>query len=274
MIEFDVPGHGASWCTGYPDACPAPDCRDPLDPSSPTTWQLINGLLNEATGGKKSSGIFPDDFIHLGGDEVSTSCWDNSARIVSWLKAHNMTDDQAYMYFVETAHNIVIGAGRSPVNWEEVYQHFGTSLDKETVVHIWLNFDNLARVVADGYRALLSNNDKWYLDHMGTTWQTMYLNEPFAQISDPTQQRLVLGGEACMWSENIDTSDVHQTIWPRGAAVAERLWSDRLINDTIAALPRLEAFRCHFNSRNIAAAPVNNANARTAPPGPGGCYVQ
>ena len=77
-----------------------------------------------------------------------------------------------------------------------------------------------------------------------------------------------------MWGETVDVSDIEQTIWPRQAAIAERLWSPKEINDTTAAKPRIEYFRCLLNERGIEAAPVNNKQARQAPPGPGNCYLQ
>ena len=57
-------------------------------------------------------------------------------------------------------------------------------------------------------------------------------------------------------------------------AIGERLWSPRTVNDTEAAEPRYAAFRCLLNRRAVAAAPHSNKEARSAPPGPGGCYVQ
>jgi len=77
-----------------------------------------------------------------------------------------------------------------------------------------------------------------------------------------------------MWGETVDASDIFQTVWPRAAAAAERLWSARSVSDTSAALPRLEHFRCLLNSRGVAAAPTNNKSARTGPPNPGSCYNQ
>ena len=77
-----------------------------------------------------------------------------------------------------------------------------------------------------------------------------------------------------MWGETVDTSDLQQTVWPRLAAVAERLWSPRALNDTADARDRIRAFRCLLNRRGVAAAPPSNEVARSAPKGPGGCYDQ
>ena len=41
-----------------------------------------------------------------------------------------------------------------------------------------------------------------------------------------------------------------------------------------SAYPRIAAFRCLLNRRGVRAAPLMNAVAREAPPGPGGCLEQ
>lgn len=75
-------------------------------------------------------------------------------------------------------------------------------------------------MVAAGLRCIVSDQDKWYLDHLDTTWQDFYSYEPLTNITNPTKQKLVIGGEVCMWGETIDGSDIEQTIWPRAAAAA------------------------------------------------------
>ena len=84
----------------------------------------------------------------------------------------------------------------------------------------------------------------------------------------------MLGGGGEMWGETVDTSDLQNTIWPRLAAIAERLWSPRSVTSADLARVRFAHFRCLLNLRGVAAAPVNNAVARSAPPGPGGCLDQ
>lgn len=76
------------------------------------------------------------------------------------------------------------------------------------------------KVVAAGLRCIVSNQDKWYLDHLDAPWEGFYMNEPLTNITNHQQQKLILGGEVCMWGEHIDASDIEQTIWPRAAAAA------------------------------------------------------
>ena len=274
MIEFDVPGHAASWCVGYPEVCPSPSCTMPLDPSSNATFALMQSMFNEVTGGRSRGGLVPEDLFHLGGDEVDLSCWSQVPRISDWLKANNLTSKDAYRYMVERAHDIVYAAGRTPVNWDEVWKNFGTTIDPNTIIHVWDDEGIVQRATADGFRVLVSPDGPWYLDGLGTSWQDMYLLEPSKGITDPAQLSLILGGESCMWGETVDASVILATIWPRAAAVAERLWSRMTLNDTAAAEPRYAWFRCLLDLRGIEAGPYKNPGAREAPQGPGGCLMQ
>ena len=161
------------------------------------------------------------------------------------------------------------------INWVEVFNFFNTSLDSSLVIiQVWKAKSALIDVVKAGFRGILSDNDLWYLDNLGVTWDEMYLNEPFEGITNTTQQDLILGGETCMWGETVDVSDFEQTIWPRAAAVGERLWSPQSVTNVTSAKARIAYFRCLLNQRGIAAAPYNNTEAREAPPGPGSCYDQ
>jgi len=282
MVEFDMPGHAGSWCKGYPEVCPSASCTQPLNVATDATFDLITSLLKECTGGAKSEpdkpmGLFPENFIHLGGDEVNTSCWTKTPSIAKWLSDHNMTAVQGYEYFVKRVAQIAMSQGRHPVQWVEVFDHFGTDLPKEVIVHVWKSKQTLQAVVKAGYQALLNNAfgpGNWYLDHIGIQWNAIYENEPCDNITD-VQCKLVLGGQGEMWAEKVDASDFESTVWPRLAAIAEKLWSPR--NETVHAnlsTHRLERFRCLLNRRGVTAAPVNNTNARSSPPNPGSCYEQ
>nr|GMC54059.1 beta-hexosaminidase 3 [Ipomoea batatas] len=269
LAELDVPGHAQSWGVGYPKLWPSKDCQQPLDVSSDFTFKVINGILSDF--GK----IFKYKFVHLGGDEVNTTCWTSTPRIQKWLKTRRFDGQQAYQYFVLRAQKIALSHGYEIINWEETFNNFGSKLSRKTVVHNWLGGGVAQQVVAAGLRCIVSNQDKWYLDHLDATWDGFYLNEPLANITQPKHQALVLGGEVCMWGENIDASDIEQTIWPRAAAAAERLWTspENLVNDLSKVGGRLAHFRCLLNQRGVAAAPVSGYG-RDAPDEPGSCHLQ
>ncbi|KAK9061403.1 hypothetical protein SSX86_018584 [Deinandra increscens subsp. villosa] len=269
LAELDVPGHARSWGIGYPALWPSKNCQEPLDISNNFTFKLINGVLSDF------SKIFKYRFVHLGGDEVDTSCWTLTPRIRKWMKQRGLNESTAYEYFVLKAQKIALSHGYEVINWEETFNNFGSKLDRKTVVHNWLGGGVAEKVVEAGLRCIVSNQDKWYLDHLNSDWQQVYMNEPLANITNPKQQKLVIGGEVCAWGEKIDPSDIEQTIWPRAAAAAERLWtrSDKLAKDPNDVTSRIANFRCLLNQRGVAAAPLD-VPGRAAPLGPGSCYVQ
>ncbi|XP_050210712.1 beta-hexosaminidase 1 [Mercurialis annua] len=268
LAEIDVPGHAESWGAGYPDLWPSTSCKEPLDVSKNFTFDVISGILSDM---RK---IFPFELFHLGGDEVNTDCWKSTPHVKQWLQDQNFTTKDAYQHFVTRAQEIAISKGWTPVNWEETFLSFPSHLHPSTIVHNWLVGGVCAKAVAKGFRCIFSNQGYWYLDHLDVPWYEVYNAEPLEGIENASEQELVLGGEVCMWAETADTSVVQQTIWPRAAAAAERLWSRREANSTETALPRFHYFRCLLNRRGVAAAPVSNFYARRPPVGPGSCYEQ
>ncbi|XP_038721444.1 beta-hexosaminidase 3-like [Tripterygium wilfordii] len=269
MAEIDLPGHSRSWGTGYPDLWPSENCPEPLDISKEHTFELINGTISDF------SKVFKFKFLHLGGDEVDTSCWTNTPHVRKWLEEKGMNELQAYQHFVLRVQNIALSHGYEVVNWQETFNKFGDKLNKKTVVHNWLEGVAAQRVVAAGLRCIVSNMDAWYLDFVKTPWQNFYANEPLNNIKDPKLQKLVLGGEVCMWGERVDGSDIEQTVWPRAAAASERLWTplEKLAKDPNQVTERLEYFRFLLNQRGVAAAPLDGLG-RAVPEKPGSCFVQ
>ena len=100
-------------------------------------------------------------------------------------------------------------------------------------------------------------------------WESMCLVDPGRNISEELLPQ-VLGGEGCMWGETVDSSNVELTVWPRTAAIAERLWSPGSVNSTDAAKWRMENFRCLLLERGIASDVVGEVG-RQGLQGPGSC---
>ena len=110
-------------------------------------------------------------------------------------------------------------------------------------------------VVRAGYGALLAYN--WYLDHLSSTWEEFYQNEPVTGGLTPMETELIYGGETCMWAEKVDETNFDAKVWPRNSAAAERLWSAKNVTSIDSAEFRLAYHRCRLYNRNINASPIN-----------------
>ncbi|KAB7505389.1 hypothetical protein Anas_08753 [Armadillidium nasatum] len=150
--------------------------------------------------------------------------------------------------------------------WEEVFDN-GVKIAPDTVVHVWkyennpkMYYPEIESVTAAGYHALLSSC--WYLNYIsyGVDWHKYYECDPQGFNGTEHQKSLVLGGEACMWGEYVDTTNVISRIWPRAAPVAERLWSPSYkTKNADRASHRLEEHRCRLRRRGYSVEPLGSS---------------
>jgi hexosaminidase len=239
--EFDMPGHATSWFVGYPDLASGPGpyqierewgVFDPaMDPTRESTYEFLDRFFAEMTA------LFPDAYFHIGGDECNGKEWDANPRIQQYMREHNIKDNAALQaYFTARVQKLVTKRGKITVGWDEVLQ---PDTPKDVVIHSWRGQKSLAQATRDGYRGLLSAG--YYID-LNEPASQHYAVDPMegatAQLT-PEQQKLILGGEATMWSEFVTPENVGSRTWPRTAAIAERLWSPQDVKDVESMYTRL-----------------------------------
>jgi len=208
---------------------------------------------------------FSDNYFHIGGDEVNARCWNGDPDIFAYLVAQNMTVQQLQGVFEVQALQYISTNGKQSVVWQEVFDT-GSKLPNNTVVNVWQDEANITITAAlqAGYRVVLSSG--WYLDRMQPglphyqwvqTWFDFYNNEPTANtVLTPDQEALLLGGEISVWAESVDEINFDERVWTRAPSGAERLWSNKAINNVTLAQPRLEYFRCKLVQRGVRAGPT------------------
>ncbi|MFZ0039442.1 MAG: family 20 glycosylhydrolase [Candidatus Acidiferrales bacterium] len=240
--EFDMPGHSTAWFVGYPELASAPGpyqiertwgIFDPaMDPTKESTYKFLDKFIGEM------SRLFPDPYFHIGGDEVNGKQWDANPQIQAFMHAHGLQDNHALQaYFNTRVQKIVSKHGKIMVGWDEV---LAPDLPKDIVIQSWRGQKSLADAARLGFRSILSFG--YYLDYMWPAAQH-YADDPLSGDASgltPEQQRLVLGGEACMWSEYVTGENIDSRIWPRTAAIAERLWSPQNVTDVDSMYRRIE----------------------------------
>lgn len=239
--EFDMPGHTSAWFVGYPDLASAPGpfhverkfgVFDPvMDPTRESTYKFLDAFIGEM------AAIFPDHFMHIGGDENNGVEWKANPRIQSFMREHNLKDTAAVQnYFNQRLLKILEKHGKHMIGWDEILT---PDLPRDIVVQSWRGFDSLAAAARNGYNGILSAG--YYLNLMSPA-AAHYAVDPLPENTDlsPEQQARILGGEACMWEEQTSALDIDSRIWPRTAAIAERLWSPRNTNDVDDMYRRIE----------------------------------
>jgi hexosaminidase len=232
MPEFDVPGHSTSWFVAYPEYASAPGSYaierrfgifgPAFNPADERVYPFFDAFL------KEMAGLFPDPYLHIGGDEVEGHQWDANPAIQAFKKKHGLADNGALQaYFNGRLLKILIKHGKKMVGWDEVLQ---PGLPKDIVIHSWRGQESLVEAARKGYQGILSNG--YYIDLCHPA-ADHYLNDPIPAGSplDESQKALILGGEATMWSELATPETIDSRIWPRTAAIAERLWSPAAVRD-------------------------------------------
>ena len=240
--EFDLPGHSTALLAAYPElgALPGPytierewGVFDPtLDPTNEEVYKFLDKLIGEM------ATLFPDPYFHVGGDEVSGKQWTASPAIAEFKRKHGLkSNDEVQLYFSKRLQPIVTGHGKIMVGWDEILQ---PDLPKDSVIQSWRGPHALAMAARQGYRVLLSNG--YYVDLIWPAAQH-YEVDPFEKEGagmTAEERTRVLGGEAAMWSEYVGPETVDSRIWPRTAAIAERLWSPQSVKDTASMYARME----------------------------------
>ncbi|XP_035667078.1 beta-hexosaminidase subunit alpha-like isoform X2 [Branchiostoma floridae] len=261
--EFDTPGHTASWGAGLPGfLTPCYDGSTPngkyyaANPMLNTTYDYMTKLLQEV------KDVFPDKHVHLGGDEVNFNCWKSNPDITKFMEKMGFGTDYSKLeqYYIKNILDISTSIGRDYIVWQEVLDN-GVQVAKDTVVEVWKSNPpvptEMATVTAKGLRAILSSC--WYLNYIsyGDDWGKYYSCEPQDFTGTQAQKDLVIGGEACMWGEYVDGTNLIARLWPRASAVAERLWSNKDVKNMADATVRMDEQRCRMVRRGLNAEPLH-----------------
>ncbi|XP_045452495.1 probable beta-hexosaminidase fdl [Melitaea cinxia] len=287
LIEVDAPAHvGKAWTWGpleglghlahcvevepWSTYCGEPPCGQ-LNPRNPNVYKLLERIYAEII---ELTGV--DDIFHLGGDEVSERCW-----------AQHFNDTDPMELWIDFTRRAMLAleranGGKTPqltFLWSSrlTQSPYLERLDKKQYgIQVWgsSRWPESRAVLDAGYRTVISHVDAWYLDcgfgswrdssdgHCGPyrSWQQMYEHRPWIEempsVATGAEQWRIEGGAACQWTEQLASGGLDARVWPRTAALAERLWSDRVEGATADVYLRLDTQRSRLISKGVHAAPL------------------
>ncbi|WP_431223953.1 beta-N-acetylhexosaminidase [Serratia sp. L9] len=167
--EIDLPGHASTIAVAYPELLSAPGPyqmerrwgvhKPTLDPANDQVYQFVDGIIGELTA------IFPDPYLHIGGDEVDATQWKESKAIQAFMQQNQLADTHALQaFFNQKLEKILEKHQRRMVGWDEIYH---PTLPRTIVIQSWQGPDSLGASAQDGYQGILSTG--FYLDQPQST---------------------------------------------------------------------------------------------------------
>lgn len=256
--ELDMPGHVTSWLSSHPQwgpqdaAVPPTDAFGPheavLNPADEQVYQALDILLGEL------ADIFPDRFIHLGGDEVNPKWWNASEQVMAYMAEQGLADPAALQaHFLTRVAQLAAARGKRVLAWDEALHDQGPA---DMVAQAWRGATAQGRALAHGHDCVASA--AYYLDlfypadlHHACpvdateeellAWEDSLIADPrlrhvaaglkwtqgWRQRAAGPPRARVLGAEACLWSELVSDEIAPVRLWTRMPALADRFWANR-----------------------------------------------
>jgi len=254
--EIEMPGHAGAAARSYPEYFDS--AGGAFNPANPKTYDFVRGVLTEV------ARIFPAPYLHFGGDEVADETWKGMAD-VDRLKAEQglQSTDEVEAYFGRKVVGIIESLGKRPMAWDE---QVDAQAPKSVVIQWWRKGkpEVLTAAANAGYELVMSPADRTYFDYHqgqgepGAPWEgndggpisigKILAWEPVPSSFTPEQESHVLGIEAAVWTEFIETDRYLQFMtFPRLLAFSEVAWRPKGARDekefTARLEPHIEALR-------------------------------
>lgn len=242
LPEIDVPGHSQAIIASYPELSCEPDkdftvatggvrTNNTICPSTEATYDFIKTLVDEL------SDIFPFEYIHIGGDECNKAQWARHDQCSEFKKSHSLEgDDELQSYFVHRVEEIVNGAGKKMIGWDEILDG---GLAPNATVMSWRGESGGIAAAKMNHNVIMCPSHSNYLDlkqgqsdsepNLGYARALMKNSYNFKIIPDELaedQRKYIIGNQANLWTE---TFAMPKSLWymalPRLYAVAENVWT-------------------------------------------------
>ncbi len=246
--EIEMPGHSLAALAAYPEyACTEGPfevgtvwgVHDDIYCPKEATFEFLENVLDEVIS------LFPSTYIHIGGDEAPKTAWEESAIAQEVIRREGLADEHE---------------GRRLIGWDEILEG---GLAPQATVMSWRGTEGGIAAAQMGHDVIMAPNSHVYFDHYQSADRTyeplaiggytplsqVYEYEPIPDELSEAEARHILGAQANLWTEYIETEDYAEyMVLPRMLALAEVLWSPRQSRDWISFLARLPGHFARFDA--------------------------
>jgi len=247
-------------CSGKPYRRPANmpfEFTDPYCAGNDSTFIFLEDVLAEVME------LFPSEYIHIGGDEAKKTPWLTCTKCNALMKREEIKNvDELQSYFVKRIENFLESKGRKLIGWDEILEG---GLASGAAVMSWRGEEGGIAAASMGHNVVMtpwkymyfnafqdpveanSQRDDYILD-----LEEVYMYDPVPGILNTDQQKFIIGVQACLWSENIQTPEqAEYHILPRLCALSEVGWTNPERKDWNNFKERLNNHYTYLDRMNV-----------------------
>jgi hexosaminidase len=237
--EIEMPGHAVAALAAYPQySCTGGPFEvakqwgvlDDVFCPKEETFTFLQNILTEVMA------LFPSQYIHIGGDECPKTRWKTCPHCQALMKEKGLKDEhELQSYFVQRIEKFVNSKGKKIIGWDEILEG---GLAPNAAVMSWQGTEGGIAAVRQKHYVVMTPGDYCYFDHYQgdskteplaiggfTPVEKVYSFEPTPKELSPEEAKYILGAQANVWTEYIDTPEkVEYMVFPRMIALSEVLW--------------------------------------------------
>lgn len=270
--EIEMPAHSNAALAAYPLlACPVVDKFIGVLPGlggnhadiiycagNDSVFTFLQNIIDEVVG------LFPSKYINLGGDEAWKTHWKECPLCQARMQKEGLANEEALQgYFMARMSKYVQEKGREVIGWDELTN---TDIPEDAIILGWRGMGQAAWKAAEqGHRFIMSPARVMYLiRYQGPQWfepltyfgnnimKDLYDYEPIQKEWTPEVSSLLMGVQACMWTEFCNKpQEVDYLIFPRLAALAEVAWTQSKRKDWKKYLVAMDKYNEHLTEKGI-----------------------
>lgn len=270
--EIEMPAHSNAALAAYPLlSCPVVDKFIGVLPGlggnhadvifcagNDSVFTFLQDILDEVFE------LFPSKYIHLGGDEARKTHWEECPLCQTRMKAESLENTEELQgYFMARVARYVQNKGREVIGWDELTN---ARIPEGSIILGWQGYGQAALKAAElGHRFIMTPARILYLiRYQGPQWfepityfgnntlKDVYDYEPVQKDWTPQAASLLMGVQACMWTEFCNSpADVDYLLFPRLSALAEVAWTKPARKNWASYLKAMDHFNEHLAAKGI-----------------------
>lgn len=266
--EIELPGHSLAAIASYPslgcfDRQVEVGTRwgvydDVFCAGKESTFEFIQNVLDEVID------LFPNAYIHIGGDEVVKTNWKKCTMCQKRIKENNLKDEhELQSYFIQRVEKYLNSKGKQIIGWDEILEG---GLAPNATVMSWRGTSGGVEAAKARHMVVMTPGKPCYFDHGQSknkleplniggknTYMNVYNYNPNpAGIVLDSLSAFILGAQGNVWTEYISTwSQIEYMVVPRMIALSESVWTQFALKDSANFQERLGSELERLDKSNI-----------------------